>query len=95
MTLKLDAKPICEPVMRRSPKEEESDRTAMEKLLKMVAMEPAVSPLAANNVSVRKKDGEKCVTSDFRGLSDLEIIDSYPIKNLRDTLDWLDTKKVF
>ena len=33
--------------------------------------------------------------SDFRRLNDLTITDSYPMENVRDTLDWLATKSLF
>ena len=59
------AKPVCSPVRRRSPKEDELERAAMQKLLRMGAVEHASSPWAACNVFVRKKDGSTRVTSDF------------------------------
>lgn len=95
IALKADVKPVCEPLRRRSPKEEEVEQAAMEKLVGMGVLEPPVSPWAANNVFVRKKDGGIRVTSDFRRLNDLTITDSYPMENVRDTLDWLATKRVF
>ena len=104
IALRPNAMPVCEPVRRRSPKEEEVERTtvaklvertAMAKLLKMGVLQSAVSPWAANNVFVRKKDGGIIVTSDFRRLNDLTITDSYPMENVRNTLDWLATKRVF
>lgn len=67
----------------------------MDKLVRMGVLELAVLPWAANNVFVRKKDGWIRVTSDFRRLNDVTIPDSYPMENVRDTLDWLATKRVF
>ena len=90
-----EAKPVCEPLRRRSPKEEEIERTVMNKLLKMVILEPSVSPWAANNVFARKTYGGTRVTSDFRRLNSLTVTDSYPMENVRDTLDWLASKSVF
>ncbi len=63
--LKDDARPVCCPIRRRAPKEEEIEKTAMEKLLNMGVLEPSVSPWAANNVFVPKKDGSVRVTSEF------------------------------
>ena len=53
--LKADVKPVCEPLSRRSPKEEVGEQAAMEKLVRMGVLEAAVSPWAANNVFVQKK----------------------------------------
>lgn len=64
-------------------------------MVKMGVLEPAVSQWAANNVFVRKNDGGIRVTSDFRRLNDLKVTGSNPIENVRDTLDWRATKKVF
>lgn len=94
IALKPGAMPVCEPIRRRSPKEEEVERAAMEKLLKMGVVETEVAPWAANNVFVTKKGGVVRVTSDFRRLNDLTITDSYPMENVRNTLDWLASKKV-
>ena len=95
IALKPNVNPVCGTLRRRSPKEEEVERAAMEKPVQMGVLEPAVSPWAENNVFVRKKDGGIRVTSDFRRLNDPTITDSYPMENVRDTLDWLATKRVF
>lgn len=86
---------MSEPIRRRSPKEEDTEGQAMEKLIVMGVLEPATSPWAANNVFVRKRDGSIRVTSDFRRLNDLTVTDSYPMEHVRDTLDWLASKSVF
>lgn len=93
--LKEGVEPVSVPVKRRSPKEEEIEKAAMGRLLKLGVLEPAVSPWAANNVFVRKKDHGIRVTSDFRRLNALTVTESYPMENVRETLDWLATKKVF
>ncbi len=85
--LKEEAVPVCCPVRRRSPKEEEVEREAMRKLLDLGVLEPSVSPWAANNVFVPKKDGSIRVTSDFRALNNATITDSYPMEDVRETLD--------
>ena len=95
IALQPDVKPVCEPLRRRSSKEEEVERAAMRKLLKLGILEPSVSPWAANNVFVRKKDGGTRVTSDFRRLNSLTVSESYPMANVRDTLDWLASKRIF
>ena len=55
IALKADVKPFCEPLRRRSPKEEEGEQAAMEKLVKMGVLEATVSSWAANSVFVQKK----------------------------------------
>lgn len=50
--LKENVKPICEKLRRRSPKEQEIERKAMEKLLAMGVLEPSTSPWASSNVFV-------------------------------------------
>ncbi len=56
--LKPDAAPVCCPVRRRSPREEEIERKQMTKLINLGVLEPSVSPWAAQNVSYRRKTGE-------------------------------------
>ena len=89
------AQPVSCPVRRRSPKEEDLEKDAMEKLLRMGVVEHAQSPWAACNVFVRKKDGSTRVTSDFRGLNSVTVSDSYPMEDVRATLDWMGTKSIF
>lgn len=67
----------------------------MEMLLDMGVLEPAISPWATNNVFVRKKDGGIRAPSDFSRLNDLTVTDSYPMENLRDTLEWKEKNKLF
>eukprot|EP00171_Calliarthron_tuberculosum_P000048 IDg48t1 len=95
INLKEGVNPVCQPLRRRSPKEEEIERAAMEKLLRMNVLEPSASPWAANNVIVPKKDSGVRVTTDFRALNNLTITDSYPMEDVRVILDWLAGKKIF
>ena len=89
------AQPVSCPVRRRSPREQDLEREAMEKLLRMGVFEHASSPWATCIVFVRKKDGSTRVTSDFRGLNAVTVSDSYPMEDVRATLDWMETKSVF
>ncbi len=93
--LKEDAVPVCCTLRRRSPKEDDVKRAAMRKLLEMGILEPAVSPWAANNVFVPKKDGNIRVTSDFRALNNARVTDSYPMEDVREALGWLGNTKIF
>ena len=94
IVLKENAKPICQPLRRRSPKEQDVEREAMQRLIELGVLEPSTSPWASNNVFFRKKDGSIRVTSDFRALNDATITDSYPMEDMRQVLDWLGSKKV-
>ncbi len=44
---------------------------------------------------VPKKDGGVRVTTDFRGLNNATVTDSYPMENVREVLDWLSSKSIF
>ena len=83
------AKSVCYLVRRRSPKEEELERAAIQKLLRIGVVDHAASPWAACNVFVRKKDGSTRVTSDFRGLNGVTVGDSYLMEDVRSNLDWM------
>ena len=89
------AEPVCLPIRRRSPAEERVEREEVAKYVKMGVLEPAISPWAAANVFVPKKDGSKRITTDFRRLNSLTVADTYPMENVRETLDWLSSKRVF
>ena len=94
IALKESAKPIGQPLRRRSPKEQDVERGAMLGLIELGVMEPGTSPWASNNAFVRKKDGSIRVTSDFRALNDATVTDSYPMEDMRQVLDWLGGKRV-
>lgn len=94
IVLKEDAKPLSQPLRKRSPKEQDVEREAMLKLIELGVLEPSKSPWASNNVFVRKKNGSIRVTSDFRALNDATATDSHPMEDMRSVLDWLGNKKV-
>ena len=93
--LQPDCKPYVAPMRRRSPKEQEIEKKAMKKLLEMGVLEPSESPWATNNVFVPKKDSGTRCTSDYRVLNSFTIGDQYPMEGVKETLDWLGTKKYF
>jgi hypothetical protein len=57
--------------------------------------EPSVSPWAAANVFVPKKNGGLGTNTDFRLLNDMTVFDTYPMEDVRGTLDWLSGKQIF
>lgn len=93
--LKEGARPIRQPLRKRSPKEQDVLREAMQKLIELGVLEPSKSPWASNNVFVRKKDGSIRVTADFRAMNNATVTDSYPMEDMRQVLDWLGSKKIF
>lgn len=71
------------------------DRAEMEELLNMGVFDPSMSPWAACNVFVKKKYGSLHVTSDSCELNALTVADTYPIKDLQTTIQWMGTKRIF
>lgn len=58
--------------MRRTSSEQEDvENKALLKLMLLGVLELSVSPWATNNITVRKKDEDTHVTTDFQRLSDL------------------------
>jgi hypothetical protein len=89
------ATPYCAPIRRRSPAQEDAERIEVNKLVALGVMEPAISPWAACNVFVPKKSGALRTTTDFRRLNTVTVTDTYPMEDVRETLDWLARKKIF
>lgn len=92
---KSDVKLVCSPVRRCSSKEEEAEKRAMQKLIRLEVLEPSRSLWARKLVFVGKKEGDIRVTSDFRRLKTLIITESYPMENMRDIFDWMGSRRIF
>jgi hypothetical protein len=93
--LKPDSVPAFCPIRRRSPAQEDAEKEEVSKHLSSGIMEPSVSPWAAANVFVPKKNGGLRTTTDFRLLNDMKVSDTYPMEDVRGTLDWLGGKQIF
>jgi hypothetical protein len=93
--LKPDATPASSPIRIRSPAQEDAEKAEVLKHLRSGAMEPTISPWAACNVFVPKKKGGLRTTTDFRQLNGMTITDTYPMEDVRRTLDWVRSKKRF
>jgi len=89
------AEPVVVPIRRRSPAEQAVEEKMMDKLLQKGIVEHSESEWAANNVFVPKRDGSMRCTTDFRALNSRTVSDQYPMESVRETLDWLASKKVF
>lgn len=70
-------------------------REAVRRLLELGAWEHATSPWAACNVIVKKKNCSAGVTSHFRVLNSGTVVDSYPMQDVRATLNWMGGKRLF
>ena len=86
---------MSSPVRRRSLKEEELERTAVHKLVRMGFVGYASSPWESCNFFVWKKDGFTRGNSDFGGLNAVTVEDSYPMGNVRSTLNCMCRKRTF
>lgn len=95
IAMKPDAKPVVMRARRLSPKEMESERVMVEKLVATGILEPCVSANAARNVFVPKKDNGLRCTGDFRGINDQTIPDRYPAEDPAHHIEWLSSKKWF
>lgn len=95
INLKERATPVCKPLRRRSPNEEDIERAAMKRPLDIGVLESSSSPWTSNNVMVLKKDGGIRVTTDFRVMNNLTITDSYSMEDVRVILNWLGSKIIF
>ena len=56
---------------------------------------PSSSPWASRVILVQKKDGAKRFVIDFRALNDCTKKDAYPLPDIRDILDKLDSSQFF
>ena len=54
---------------------------------------PSSSPWASRVILVQKKDGAKRFVIDFRALNDCTKKDAYPLPDIRDILDKLDSSQ--
>ena len=94
--LKEGAQPVNLPMRRRSPAQRKAEETEVKKLVEMKVLEPSTSPWGTLNVFVLKKDKKTLrTTSDFRRLNELTESDVYPMEDMKATIDWLSSKKIY
>ncbi len=80
------ARPVCQPPHRVSPKERQLIREMTDDMLQNGVIRPSVSPWASPIVSVKKKEGKQRFCIDFRNLNKVTIRDVYPIPRIDDCL---------
>jgi hypothetical protein len=89
------ARPVCQPPHRLSPKERQLIRDMTEDMLQNGVIRPSVSPWASPIVLVKKKDGKQRFCIDFRNLNKVAIRDVYPIPRIDDCLTALGDNQWF
>lgn len=60
--------------------------------MEMGILKHSISPWAANNVFVPKKDHCMRVATDYQSLNNVRVSDEYPMEDVHGTLDWLSRK---
>lgn len=79
----------------------EMEWAAMQKLLEREILEPSMSPLATNNVPVRKEDmldgsnGGMRIPSDMQKLNSITVGDLFPAMDFKEMTSWLSSKRFF
>ena len=82
-----DARPIKAKRFRMSPFQEEEVNKHAEEMIKHNVARSSSSPWGSNVILVKKRDGSTRFAIDYRQRNDVTIKDSYPMPNVRDTLD--------
>ncbi|KAA8495183.1 Transposon Ty3-I Gag-Pol polyprotein [Porphyridium purpureum] len=94
--LKEGATPANIRMRRKSPQEEVLEREEVTKHLKAGNLVPcAASAWGAVNVFVKKKSGAMRMTTDFRALNQRVVKEIYPLKDLKEVLEFLARGRVF
>ena len=70
-----------------SPFQEEEVNKQAEEMIKNNVARSSSSPWGSNVILVKKRDGSTRFAINYRQLNDVTIKDSYPMPNVRDTLD--------
>jgi hypothetical protein len=90
-----DAPPVRQKIRRTPLGFQDEEKKHLQKLLDIGVIRPSISDWCSAPVLVRKSDGSVRWCVDFRAVNDLTVKDSFPIPNLRETLDVLAGNKYF
>lgn len=91
-----DEKPVYVPLRRRlAPIEQKEVDKQTNEWLKDGIIQPSCSDYAAPILIVPKKDGTKRICVDFRQINKKIVKDRYPLANIEDTVDRLQSGKIF
>ena len=82
-----NAKPVCQPLRRKSPAEQQLIGTKIKEMLERGWIRKSTSAHAVNVVVVRKWDGDSRMCIDYRPLNAVTMKDEYPLPRIDDTLD--------
>ena len=80
---------------RVDPKSEQEIDRQVKQMLSNGVLRPSSSPWASRVILVQKKDGVKRFVVDFRALNDCTKKDAYPLPDIRDILDKLDSSQFY
>ena len=78
---------------RVDPKSEQEIDRQVKQMLSNGVVRPSSSPWASRVILVQKKDGAKRFVVDFRALNDCTKKDAYPLPDIRDVLNKLDSSQ--
>ena len=90
-----DSQPVRQG-LRRIPHEHISVlKSEVDKLHKMGAIEPSISPFASPTILVKKKDGTMRLCIDYRKLNSITKKDAHPLPRIEDIFDTLSGSRYF
>lgn len=87
--------PIFIPPRRKSTAERDAMAAEVSKMLQAGVIRPSRSPWSFPVVLATKSDGSKRFCVDYRELNKITIADQYPVANVDDILDRLQSSKIF
>jgi Reverse transcriptase (RNA-dependent DNA polymerase) len=93
-----DLSNLNRPTFRKAPKEQETEREEIQKLLDRGIVQPSTSCYGTNNVFVEKKrhpDGTSAglrVTADMRAMNSVSVGDAFPTEDVKEIVSWIATK---
>jgi hypothetical protein len=94
-----DMSRLNRPSFRKAPKEQETEREEIIKLLDWWIVQPSSPCYGTNNVFVEKKkypDGSSAglrVTADMRAVNNVSVGDAFPTEDVKDIVSWMATKR--
>lgn len=87
--------PFHSPPRRLSPLEKETVQKKIDGLLRDGIIRPSISPYASAIVLVDKKNGEKRMCVDYRGINKVTVRDNYPLPLIDDCIEKLGGKNFY
>lgn len=95
VVLKPDLKLVSKQMRWKTPSVEKAQSKQCRSSYKQGVKELSLLPWDTKIVFVKGKGECTWVTFDFLGITDLRFTDSYPMKSMKNILDWLGSKRAF